>query len=377
MATDGSRSVGLVHDYLLVMRGAERTFLEIASLWPGAPIHTLLYDAGGINGGFRERTIHTSRLQIFGPSQNSFRRLFPLFARATEQLATDRYELVVSSSSAFAHGARVREGALHVCYCHTPFRYAWHEHARTLRNTAAYARPGMRAMLDRMRAWDLAASKRVTHYIANSHLTRERIGDFWNRDAAVVHPPVDVDRFHLADPEDYFLVVAELVSHKRVEIALEAAQRAGKPIKVVGSGPELKRLRTLYGATTDFLGRVPERDLVELYARCRALVVPNIEEFGIAAVEAQAAGRPVLAATLGGALETVIADETGVLVRAESVNELAEAMMYTDFDRFEPDGIRRHAERFSAVNFSERFTAEVARLTGSGTTAELSSTATP
>ena len=363
MARDGTHPrVALVHDYLLVMRGAERTFLQIASLWPDAPIYTLLYDERGIDSGFRGRSVHTSWLKVFQPSQSSFRRLFPLFASAMRRLPTDRYDLVISSSSAFAHAAPVRPGAIHVCYCHTPFRYAWHEHARTLRNAASYARPAMRATLDRVRTWDLAASRRVTHYIANSELTRERIRDFWNRDAAVVHPPVEVDRFYIAEPEDYFLVVAELVSHKRVEIALEAAQRAGRPIKVVGSGPELKRLRALYGATTEFLGRVTERDLADLYARCRALVVPNIEEFGIAAVEAQAAGRPVLAAHVGGTLETVIDGETGALVPAENVNELAEAMMYTDFDRFAPEAIRRHAEGFSVVHFSERFTAEVARV---------------
>jgi glycosyltransferase involved in cell wall biosynthesis len=173
-----------------------------------------------------------------------------------------------------------------------------------------------------------------------------------------------VDRFHIDEPEDYFLVVAELTGHKRVEVALEAAVRAGRPIKVVGSGPDLRRLARIYGSTVQFLGRVPEPVLRDLYARARALVVPNVEEFGLAAVEAQASGRPVLGATVGGTCETVIDGETGVLVTPENVGALAEAMSQVDFDSFAPEQIRAHAARFSVQAFRERFGAEIARLTG-------------
>jgi glycosyltransferase involved in cell wall biosynthesis len=357
-------SVALVHDYLLVMRGAERTFSVIGSLWPDAPIHTLLYDESGTNGYFDERRVHASSLRHLGARQANFRRLLPFFPRAAQSLRLGGHDLVVSSSSAFAHGVRTDPGAVHICYCHTPFRYAWHDYARTVRRARWYVRPFLSHTLQRIREWDVEASTRVTHYIANSKLTHERIGDFWGREASIIHPPVDVDRFHTAEPEDYFLVVAELTGHKRVEVALEAAVRAGRPIKVVGSGPDLRRLERSYGSTVQFLGRVPERVLRDLYARSRALVVPNVEEFGLAAVEAQASGRPVLGATVGGTCETVIDGETGVLVTPENVGALAEAMSQVDFDSFSPQRIQAHAARFSVRCFKERFAAEVARLTG-------------
>jgi glycosyltransferase involved in cell wall biosynthesis len=364
LATVPDRRVALAHDYLLVLRGAERTFSIMSSIWPSAPIYTLLHDPAATNGAFDKDRVHASGMRRLGLGQRNFRRYLPLFPGAMERLHPKGYDLVVSSSSAFAHGIRTDPGATHICYCHTPFRYAWHDYARTVREARWYARPALSRVLRRIREWDVEASGRVTHYIANSQLTRERIADFWGRDATVIHPPVDVSRFHVDEPGDYFLVVAELTSHKRVEVALEAAVRAGQPMKVVGAGPELKRLHRTYGSTAQFLGRVSEQQLVDLYARARALVVPNVEEFGIAAVEAQASGRPVLGGTVGGTCETVIDGETGVLVIPENVGALAEAMSQVDFNAFSTDDLRRHAARFSAAAFKDRFAEEVARLTG-------------
>jgi glycosyltransferase involved in cell wall biosynthesis len=351
----------LVHDYLLVMRGAERTFSKIASLWPDAPIYTLLYDATGTEGRFGDREVRASTLRHLRVRQHNFRRLLPLFSKATERLPLQEYDVIISSSSAFAHGVRRSPGSVHVCYCHTPFRYAWHDYADVVGQSNRYARPFVARLLRGIRDWDLESSKHVTHYVANSQLTRERIHDFWGRDAAVVHPPVDVHRFYTAPPEDYFLVVAELVRHKRVEVALEAASRAAQPIKVVGSGPEFKRFARTYGSTAEFLGRVSDRELLDIYAHARALVVPNIEEFGIAAVEAQASGRPVLAASVGGTCETVVDGETGVLVTPENVGALAEAMSQVDFESFSPQRIQSHAAKFSVPAFQQRFIAEVSQ----------------
>jgi glycosyltransferase involved in cell wall biosynthesis len=337
-----SPRVALAHDYLLVMRGAEQTFSVMSEMWPDAPIYTLLYDDAGTNGCFRDRQVKTSQLRMHPRG----------------------YDVVVSSSSAFAHGFRTDPGAVHVCYCHTPFRYAWHDYARTVRQTGWLTRPFLSRALRRIREWDKRASRGVTHYVANSHLTRERIGDFWGREATVVHPPVDVEKFHTAEPEDYFLVVAELTGHKRVEVALQAAASVGRPIRVVGSGPDLRRLARIYGSTAQFLGRVPQAELCDLYAKARALVVANVEEFGIAAVEAQAAGRPVIGGTVGGTSETVVDGETGVLVTPENEGALAEAMSQVDFDRFSPERIRAHAAQFSVSAFKERFAASVANAVG-------------
>lgn len=354
----------LVHDYLLVMRGAERTFAAIASCWPGAPVFTLLCDREHIEGEFADHPISTSYLQRLRPGQNGFRRLLPLFPRAAERLPVGDYDLVISSSSAFAHGARAKPSAAHISYCHSPFRYAWHELDATVAHTAAPLRPAARRLLRNTRSWDIAAAKRVTHYIANSKLTQQRIADYYGREATVIHPPVDVERFHVALAEEFFLVVSEVLWHKRLEVALEAARLAEKPLVVVGGGPDLARLQARYaGPGVTFTGRIPDDELDDLYARARALVVPNIEEFGIAAVEAQASGRPVIAVEGGGALETTIPGVTSVLLPFGDVHALAEAMREVDFDAFSSDRIRDHAARFSTVEFKRRFTAEVARLT--------------
>lgn len=354
-----------MHDYLLVMRGAERTFAAIGECWPNAPIFTLLYDRHGTNGAFADRSVRTSYLQRLPVRQCGFRMMLPLFPRAVERLPMSEYDLVISSTSAFAHGVITGPGATHVAYCYTPLRYAWHERAFGLAEAPRALRPVLARTLARVRAWDLAAAQRVTHYIAISELSRQRIQDFYGRDAAVVHPPVEVERFSIGEPEDFFLVVSELVGHKRVENALTAARRTGQPIKVVGGGPDLNRLRHEHGDHAIFLGRRSDEEVADLSQRAVALVVPNIEEFGIAAVEAQAAGRPVLAVDGGGARETVIPGETGILVSPDDVGALAEAMGGTDWSGFDPQSIRQHAQRFSTAAFKERFTAKVAELTGS------------
>jgi glycosyltransferase involved in cell wall biosynthesis len=357
-----------VHDYLLVMRGAERTFAAMADCYPDAPIATLLYDRTGTAGRFDHRQVRTSFLQPVAASQRRFRRCLPLLPLAAERLPLGNATVVISSSSAFAHGVRPAEGVMHVSYCHSPFRYAWHERWRTVERLPGLARPMAHGVLAVLRRWDQRASNRVTAYVANSQLTRHRIADFYGRDSTVIHPPVDIDRFRgVPAPEDYFLVVGELTHHKNPEVALAAAERAGVPVRVVGDGPELARLRRRF-TRAHFLGRVDDHTLVELYARCRALVVPAIEEFGITMVEAHAAGRPVVAAGRGGALEIVDDAETGVLFPLGSVEALAEALREIDWERFDVPRLRASADRFSARRFQSRFGSEVARLVG-GTSA--------
>jgi glycosyltransferase involved in cell wall biosynthesis len=346
------------------MRGAERTFESIARCWPNAPIYTLLYDLEGTLGRFDGRTITTSYLQHLRLRQHNFRHALPLFPHAAESLRIREHDVVISSSSAFAHGASMPEETVHICYCHSPFRYAWHERGRACSEVPRRLRPLLGRVLDRVREWDLRAAGRVTHYIANSETTRRRIQEFYTRDAAVIHPPVDVARLQPSRGGDYALIVSEITAHKRIELALEAARAAGQPVKVVGSGPDLPRLRCRFGDSAEFLGRVADGELISLYAGARMFLMANVEEFGIAAVEAQAAGRPVIAAAAGGALETVISGETGVLVPQDDVNALAEAIRYTDFDRFSPAAARSNAERFSVKRFSAQLHAEVASLSG-------------
>lgn len=362
-------SLALVHDYLLVRRGAERTFEAIADCWPSADIYTLLHDPDATANRYAGRRVTPSYLQRLGLRQHNFRRALPLFPRAAESLPLQDHEIVVSSSSAFAHGVRPTPAAIHVCYCHSPFRYAWHERARAYTEMPAPMRPVLRHTLDHMREWDRTASERVTHYLANSQTTRRRIQDFYGRDSKVVHPPVDVDRFSIAEPSDYALMVTEITRHKRIEVALEAARRAGQRIKVVGTGPDFGLLQQRFGRSAEFLGRVPDVELDRLYAGARMFVMSNVEEFGIAAVEAQAAGRPVVAAAAGGALETIIPGETGVLVPEDNIDAFAEAFRYTDFDQFSPEAARRNASRFSVSTFKARIRTEVWLATAAAPTA--------
>jgi glycosyltransferase involved in cell wall biosynthesis len=345
--------ITLAHDYLLVLRGAERTFAAMADLFPNAPIFTLLCDRELVAERFAGHEITVSRLQRLGATQSSFRRLLPLYPGAAARLTLPPSDLVLTSSSAFAHGVHAPPGAVHICYCHAPFRYVWNEQARALGEVAKPLRPLLRVQLARMRRWDKAASARVDHYIANSQTTRRRIREYYNRDAVVIHPPVETDRFKQSQPGDALLVISELVRHKRVHLALEAARRAGAPIEVIGSGPDEEALRAEFPETA-FLGRVGDDELVERCARARAVVVPAIEEFGITAVEAQAAGRPVIAAAAGGVLETVLPGQTGLLAAPDDVDAFAAAIRELDRLEFSPAAAVANAQRFSVASFQRR-----------------------
>ncbi|MBJ7328806.1 MAG: glycosyltransferase [Solirubrobacteraceae bacterium] len=362
---DGATSgVALAHDYLLVLRGAERVFSAMADCWPDAPISTLLYDEEATEGRFSGHEIHTSYLQRLGVRQQGFRRLLPFYPRAIEKLHVPDADVVVSSSSAFAHGLVPPNGAIHVCYCHSPFRYVWHERERAISEMPGWATGYGERLLDRVRDWDRHVSTRVTHYISNSELTRDRIREFYGRDSSVIHPPVAVDRFTPGEEhDDYFLVVCELVRHKNVFVALEAARKAGVPIKVVGTGPDEYWLRRDY-PEADFLGRVSDAELADVYARARAFVMPAVEEFGIVAAEAHAAGRPVLAAGAGGALEIIREGSTGVFAEPLNVDAFAEAMRHVDWEAFDPRVIRARAEEFSVPVFQARLREEIDRAMG-------------
>jgi glycosyltransferase involved in cell wall biosynthesis len=343
----------LVHDYLLVLRGAERTFAAMSDIWPDAPIATLLYDEAGTERRFADRRVLTSPLQRLGLRQHSFRGALPVLPNAARRLPVEEATCIVSSSSAFAHGVRKPSGARHVCYCHSPFRYAWHDRGFALDGVPRPARPLLDLLLRRQRSFDRKAARHVDQYVANGRVTRDRIRRFWGRDAPVVHPPVEVERFTISEPGDYVLFVGELVSHKRPELAIEAAAAAGRPIKVAGSGPELRRLSARYGGKAEFLGRVRDDELPRLYAEAAALVVPSVEEFGIAAVEAQAAGRPVIAVDAGGARETVVQGRTGWLVPNGDAGGMARALR-GDLTAFDPHDIRAHAQTFSTSVFATR-----------------------
>ena len=336
-------------------------FYELARLYPDADLYTLVFEpslVGEMGPYFAERGIKTSFVQRIPFARRHFQSFAPLYPFAARSLDLRAYDLVVSSSSAWVHAARVREDAVHVCYCHAPFRYAWSHfpegegHYLHLK----LARPYLRWI----RRQDYAAAQRVDRYIANSENTRRRIREYYGKDSLVVHPPVDVENYSISgEVDDYYLVVASLVRYKRTELAIEAANRLGVRLVVVGSGPEDRRLRALAGQTVEFRGFVADHELRRLYSRCRALIFPQEEDFGLVPLEAMASGRPVIAYAAGGALETMEEGKTGLLFREQSVHALARAI--TDFggSRFGPTEIRAHAARFGLAPFGAAVRAAV------------------
>jgi glycosyltransferase involved in cell wall biosynthesis len=346
------RRVALVHDFLVDIRGAERVFAAICDVWPQADVFTAVYDEDGTEGRFAHRRIQTSFLQRLRPTARTFRTLLPLYPAAIESFDLAGYDLVVSSSSAWAHGVIVEEDATHVCYCHNPFRYAWSERESTLGTRGRPLRPALRWLFNRWRQWDWIAAQRVDRYLVNSDLTRRRVKRYYGRDSSVLPPPVETARFAPSDSlGDYYLVVSELMFHKRIEVAVEAFNRLRRPLVVVGDGPELRRLRRMAGPTVRFEGRVPDRRVEELMRRARALVVTATEEFGIAAVEAQAAGRPVIALAEGGACETVIEGETGTFYDRPDADSLAAAVAAFDPLEVDPAACAAQAAGFDVARF--------------------------
>ena len=359
--------VALVHDFLLDVRGAERVFLAMCDLWPDADVFTAVYDEEGTEGRFAHRRVHTSFLQKLRPTSRTFRPLFPLYPAAVEAFDLSQYDLVVSSSSAWAHAVICDEDTTHVCYCHNPFRYAWNDREGTLAARNPVTRAVLQVLFRRWRAWDWLAAQRVDRYLTNSRATQARIRAYFGRGSDVLYPPVETGRFHTGDVKDHYLVVSELMAHKRIDVAIRAFDALGLPLLVVGDGPEERQLRRIAGPTVRFTGRVDDAEVAGLMSQCRALVLPGTEEFGIAAVEAQAAGRPVLAARGGGALETVVEGVTGTFWDGGTA-DLVRAVRSFDTDAVNPDECVANARRFDVEEFKEALPRAVseARSEGNG-----------
>lgn len=354
------RRTALVHDFLLDLRGAERVFAALCDMYPDADVFTAVYDERGTEGRFSHRPIRTSFLQRLRPTARTFRPLLPLYPYAMEALDLSGYELVVSSSSAWAHGVIVDEGAVHVCYCHNPFRYAWNARETALAGRGPIGRAALSAVLSRWRQWDWIAAQRVDRYIANSHTTQRRIARYFNRDSSVVYPPVEVERFRPGAVGDYYLVLSELMPHKRIAVAVEAFNRLGWPLVIAGNGPDARRLERLAGPNVRLEGRVSDARAAELLSGARALIVTATEEFGIAAVEAQAAGRPVVALAEGGVRETVVEHETGAFFGTPDAGALVDTLLAFDPLSVDPRRCTRNASRFDVARFADGVRAAVA-----------------
>jgi glycosyltransferase involved in cell wall biosynthesis len=355
------RRIALVHDFLLGLRGAERVFLEMCEIWLEADIFTPVYDEQGTEGRFSHRNVQTSFLQRTHPSRRTFRALLPLYPAAIEGFDLSGYDLVVSSSSAWAHAVVCDPGAVHVSYCYNPFRYAWNERHSTLADRGNFAtRAVARGLFRRWREWDWIAAQRVDRYVAISRITQARIETYFGRESHVVYPPVEVGRFAPHAPQDHYLMLSEVVAHKQIDVAVAAFARLGLPLVVAGDGPALRDLRRWAPANVTFAGRVTDAEAARLMATCRAFVVTATEEFGIAAVEAQAAGRPVIARKEGGVLETVLDGQTGCFWEG-GPDELAAAVRSFDDASVDSQACVRNASRFSNDVFRRELPREVER----------------
>jgi glycosyltransferase involved in cell wall biosynthesis len=348
----------VVHDFFVGEAGGQQVAVELARLLPGATVHTSFFDAATYGGRIDPGRVRPWPLQrVTGPTRR-FRSLLPLYPAWFSLLDLRDADLVVGSCVAFTNAVRTRPDALHVSYVHTPMRYAWDLDTYLAGSSASAAsRLGAFAIRPVLQRWDRWAARKPDVLVANSATVRERIRRIWRRDADVIHPPVDVDEIPLSPRDDGFLLVAaRLLAYRRIDLAVEAATRLGRDLVVVGDGPEARRLRAAAGPSVRFLGSVDRATLVDLFGRCHAYLVPGIEDFGIAPVEAMAAGKPVVAFRRGGATETVVDGVTGVFFDEPTSDALAEAIGRADAlaGSLDPAALRAHAATFATPVFRSR-----------------------
>lgn len=346
--------IALVHDYLVQYGGAERVLEAFQELFPYAPIYTLIHDESSMHGHFKGSRIYTSFLQNLPFSKKRHRLFPPLMPMAIEGFDFSQYEIVLSDSSSFAKGVITRPETLHICYMHTPMRYAWDD---CQKYTEDFGLPGIVRKLvplfmSPIRLWDRISAERVDRFISNSRFVANRIQKYYRKSSTVIHPPVNVSQFYLSDTKgDYFLMVGRLIAYKRHDIAIQAFNELKLPLKIIGRGPELERLKKIAGPTIEFLGRVPEEDLPKYYAECRGFVFPQEEDFGIVAIEAMASGKPLLAYRGGDIVEHMEEGKMGEYFEAQTKDSLIEAVKRFDEKKYDPAYIREKAKIFDKELF--------------------------
>ena len=349
--------VALIHDWLTGQRGGEKVLEVLCEIFPEAPIFTLFHIPGTQIKEVEEREIHTSFLQRMPFLRKKYRFYLPMFPLAVELFDLQDFDMVVSSSHCVAKGAIPRPDALHVCYIHSPVRYAWNQYFSYFspQKLGFFSRKVVPFSIHRLRLWDESSSHRVDHFIANSKATAQRVKKYYRRESQGIYPPVESNFFRPDEKqEDYFLIVSALVPYKKVDLAIQAFNLNGRILKIVGQGPEYKRLKKMSRANIQFLGSIDKDSLLKTYQQARALIMPGEEDLGINALEAQACGIPVVSYSRGGALETVISGETGVFFSSLSTDSLTAALDKLETITFNKETIRAHALNYSRDKFKDK-----------------------
>ncbi|MBM2840545.1 MAG: hypothetical protein HW412_1073 [Bacteroidetes bacterium] len=352
--------IAIVHEWLTGMRGGEKCVEALCELFPQAELFTLLHVKGSVSSTIEQMQIHTSFIQNLPFAAQRYRHYLPLFPSAIERFDLSGFDIVITSNHCVAKGVRVLSTTLHICYCYTPMRYIWglYDEYFSKGRAGLLTRLGMKLFLKYLRQWDLRTAENPNHFIAISEHVRQRIKDIYRRNADIIYPPVNTSFFNLSRKDDgYFLVVSALVPYKRVDLAIEAFNTLGERLVVVGDGPDERRLHSIAKKNIEFVGWQPDEKLREYYARCRALIFPGEEDFGIVPLEAMASGKPVIAYAKGGALETVIRSEnlkTGILFHQQTAESLIDAVRKFKEEKFSAESLRSFALTFDREVYKRR-----------------------
>lgn len=351
--------VAITCSWLNQYGGAERVLELLHEMYPDAPIYTSMYASDAMPLSYRQWDIRTSfmdRLPFVKKHHQAFLALYPL---AFEQFDLSDYDVVISNSSAYCHGVITRPETLHICYCLTPARFLWNYHEYIKKeNVGGLSRVLLPLAVNYLRSWDLHASTRVDRFVAISKAVAGRIQKYYRRESAIIHPPIDVSQFRVKSADevgDFFLIISRLIPYKRIDLAVRAFNELGLPLKIVGDGRYRPSLERIARPNVEFLGRVSDDDVRELYSRCKALVFPGEEDFGLAPLEANAAGRPVIAFAGGGARETIVEGKTGAFFYEATPEALASVVEKFDHRQYDPQAIRAHAEKFDVPTFKAEF----------------------
>ncbi len=350
--------VAIVQSWLNQYGGAERVLEQLHEIFPDAPVYTSMFEPRVFPKAYQTWDIRTSFLQKVPFSRTKHQLMLPLYPLAFESFDLSGYDAVVSLSSGFSHGVHVPEARRHVCYCLTPPRFLWtFDNYVKLEGVGRSARLALQPMVPLLRRWDYLASRRVGHYVAISEVVRERIRRFYGRESTIIYPSIDTRAFPPSDEiDDYFLVVSRLIPYKRIDLAIQACNRLKLPLKIVGGGRSLEQLQRIAGPTIEFVGRLNDAEVRRLYARCRAFLFPGEEDLGLTPIEAQAAGRPVIAYGQGGTRETILDGETGLFFAEQTVDSLVDALQRFDARAFDPVRIRSYVQgKFDVEVFRRQF----------------------